>query len=81
MIKKAGPLTGKTEMAAEVAQVVCAIFLKRRYGWDLPLYYCSYKYDILGHGRALWAAHVHQISALYLHNSRSYSRFCMQLHK
>ena len=27
MIKKAGSLSGKTEMAAKVAQVVCAIFL------------------------------------------------------
>ena len=28
MIKKAGPLFGMTEMAAKVAQVACAIFLK-----------------------------------------------------
>ena len=28
MFKKAGPLSGKTEMAAKVAQVACAIFLK-----------------------------------------------------
>ena len=27
MIKKAGPLSGKTGMAAKVAQVMCAIFL------------------------------------------------------
>ena len=27
MFKKAGPLSGKTEMAAKVAQVVCATFL------------------------------------------------------
>ena len=26
MLKKAGPLSGKTEMAAKVAQVACAIF-------------------------------------------------------
>ena len=63
MIKKAGPLSGKTEMAAKVAQVTCAIFFKQCYGWNLLLYYCSYKSEILGHGRALWAAHVHQISA------------------
>ena len=48
MFKKAGPFSGKTEMAAKVAQVKCAIFLNyvtdNVYG-----YYCfSYKSEILG---------------------------------
>ena len=65
MIKKAGPLSGKTEMAAKVAQVACVIFLN-----DVTDGFCHliiaelYKSEILGHGRALWVAHVHQISAL-----------------
>ena len=41
MIKMAGPLSGKTGMAAKVAHVMCAIFFKRHYGWNLLLYYCS----------------------------------------
>ena len=64
MFKNAGPLSGKTEMAAKVAQVKCNTFLNYVTENVCGYYYCSYKAENIGHGRALWAAHVHQISAL-----------------
>ena len=46
-------------MAAKVAQIACAIFVN-----DIMDGFLLLKLVILDNGRALWAAHVHQISVL-----------------